>query len=80
MLSKLSHTIQKTFPITYLIKIKYITLVIWPIASYGYSTGFAPIHVKIKNEIVISQNIIFVIGLNLADKEFFFFEWERCNN
>jgi len=51
---------------------KYTTLVICPIVSYGTSTGFAPIHVRIKNEVARTQNEIFLIGLYLVDIECFF--------
>jgi len=35
--------------------------VIWPIVSYGASTGLAPIQVKIRNRMLRDQNINFFV-------------------
>jgi len=47
-----------------MILVKYKTLVICPIDSYGGSTGFAPIHVRIANVLVRNQKFIFLFGEN----------------
>jgi hypothetical protein len=47
-------------------------LVIWPVISYGYSTGLAPIQVRIRKLMDKNQNVIFCKGLNLLDILFCF--------
>jgi len=51
---------------------KYRILVIWPIVSNGYSTGFAPIHVKTINEDLIDQNISLDFMFILLDNNILF--------
>jgi len=51
---------------------KYKILVIWPIISNGYSTGFAPIQVRMMNVILINQKVIFFIMLNFIEISFWF--------
>jgi len=52
--------------------IKYKILVIWPIISNGYSTGFAPIQVRMMNVILINQKVIFFIMSNFIEISFWF--------
>lgn len=47
--------------------LKYIKDAIWPINKYGCSTGFLPIHVKIKNIIINIQNNNWFNGKNIFD-------------
>lgn len=45
---------------------KYITLATCPIFSYGGSTGFAPIHVRITKVLARIQNFAFFWGRNFV--------------
>jgi len=49
--------------------VKYSTLRIWPVFSYGASTGFAPIHVSIRKIPASSQKRGFFWGLYFLDSE-----------
>lgn len=45
---------------------KYKALVTWPIASYGGSTGLAPIHVRMIRILIKDQNFVFLLGENFV--------------
>jgi len=51
---------------------KYPLLNSWPIASYGCSTGLAPIQVRIAKTLTINQNFDFFIGENFPPLDFLF--------
>lgn len=57
-----------------IIKKKYKTVRIIPISVYGYSTGFAPIHVSNITTLINSQKLIFFMGLNFLFIFFFLSE------
>lgn len=57
-----------------IIKKKYKTVRIIPILVYGYSTGFAPIHVSNITTLINSQKLIFFMGLNFLFIFFFLSE------
>lgn len=42
----------------------------WPIFSYGFSTGLAPIQVKMQIIEIKIQNLIFFVGLNFDGLDF----------
>jgi hypothetical protein len=48
-----------------------MTLIIWPILSYGGSTGLAPIQVRRRVVATKVQNFIFFNGLNFLDFDLF---------
>jgi hypothetical protein len=54
------------------INTKYAILVNCPIPSKGYSTGFAPIQVKIKNIATVDQKFNFLLILNFEERDIFF--------
>ena len=49
---------------------KYTVLEICPIVSNGGSTGFPPIHVRVRKVPRIDHRIVFLIGENFVDKIF----------
>jgi hypothetical protein len=51
--------------------VKYTTLIVCPIFSYGGSTGLAPIHVNSTAVATNVQNFAFFLGENFLDFEFF---------
>jgi len=51
---------------------------ICPISSNGYSTGFAPIQVKMIKDILINQNVVFFFRLNFIEINFCFLK-DRIN-